>query len=141
MAEPNGRNGFDDEVVKGFVGRIESLMGDLASERGEYMQRCRTIRDDIKSVIQEAKDEHGVPKKALKALIRTRELENKIQDLEDLLEPDDQTAFLQLVAALGDFASTPLGEAKVQAAAMEQDAKRKGRPRKRKDTDGDEATA
>jgi uncharacterized protein (UPF0335 family) len=134
-------NGFDPEVVSRFVSRLESLHSDLASEKGEYMQRCRQIRDEIKDVLQAAKDEDGIPKKALKTLIKKRELLGKIENLADFLEVDDRSAFEALEQALGDYGDTPLGQAAKMAARMDDDAARKGPRRKQSEPEAEAATA
>ena len=134
-----GVNGFDEAIVEGIVARLEGFVDELATERGEYMNRCRQIRGDIKDAVQAAKDEHGIPKKALRTVIKRRALLAKVEDLETELEADDQTAFRQLRVALGDFADLPLGQHAEMAARMDADARRGGR-RKRKDTDGEAAT-
>jgi predicted KAP-like P-loop ATPase len=124
-------NGYDPDVVSNIVSKLEGLHDELASERGEYMQRCRVIRGNIADVLQAAKDEDGISKKALKLVIKERQLEAKLADLRDDLEPDDGAAYQHLVAALGEFGDTPLGNAAKLAADMDRDAKRKGRGRKR----------
>jgi uncharacterized protein (UPF0335 family) len=111
-------NGFNEQQVKGIVGRIEQHLADLLSERGAYMNRCRGIREGITAAYDDAKA-HGIPKKELKALIRTRELERKIEQTRDDLENDERETFEQLQEALGDFGNTPLGQAAV-------DSKRRG---------------
>src|SRR5215203_4491079 len=97
MADTNtgaaGTNGFDPEIVQHLVGRIDSLHDELATERGEYMQRCRQIRDQIKDVLQAAKDEDGIPKRAIKALVKKRQMLAKIEDIQVDLEPGDAAAF------------------------------------------------
>jgi uncharacterized protein (UPF0335 family) len=109
-------NGFDPDIAKGFVDRIENLHGDLASEKGEFMARCKVIQADIKEVLTEAKNA-GIPKKPLKSLVKQRKLERDIENIRTDLEGDDQDSFDQLVMALGKFAETELGAAAVQQAA------------------------
>lgn len=109
-------NGFDKEAVEGFVSRIENLNGDLATEKSEFMTRCKTIRGDIKDVFDEAKGA-GIPKKELKRVIKRRALENKIENLREELEGDEQHNYDMLLHALGHLADTPLGGAALQAAA------------------------
>lgn len=109
----NGAEGFDQEKVKGIVSQIEGHLGDLLSERGAYMNRCRGIREAITSVYDDAKA-MGIPKKELRAIIRTRELERKIEQTREDLEADERETFEQLSEALGDFANTALGQAAVR---------------------------
>jgi uncharacterized protein (UPF0335 family) len=110
MTQPGKTNGFDGPVLQSIVGRIEESLADLLSERGAYMQRCRVIREAITAVYDDAK-EKGIPKKELRALIRTRELERKIEQTRSDLEADELETFEQLAEALGDFGNTPLGQA------------------------------
>ena len=68
MAKPaDQKNTFDASVVKSLVGRIDGYFDDLESERGSYMRRCRSIRESIGAVYDEAKA-RGIPKKELRAL-------------------------------------------------------------------------
>jgi uncharacterized protein (UPF0335 family) len=105
-----GHNGFRPEAAKEFVARIERLLDDLASEKGEYMRKAKTIREDIALVLDDAKAA-GVPKKELKAVIKTRELEMRAAAIRDDLEGDAQETFDMIRAALGDLADLPLGQA------------------------------
>jgi uncharacterized protein (UPF0335 family) len=73
------------------------------------------IREAITGIYDEAKDA-GIPKKELRALIRTRELERKIEQTRADLEADEQATFEQLAEALGDFGNTPLGQAALDGA-------------------------
>ena len=94
-----------DNTIEGraqpFLKRIERLLDDLESERGTYMSRCKPLHEDIREVYAEAKD-HGVAVKALKGLVKWRELEKKqagiATDFEDI---DEKATFDQLVEALG----------------------------------------
>lgn len=104
-------NGFDPKHVKNAVDRIESLKFDIASIMGQAMMRCREVHQDIKHVYQEAKDEHGIPKKALRSVIKARELERKAAAVRDDLEPEVQDEHDMIRHALGDLADTPLGRA------------------------------
>lgn len=111
QAEPRpGGNGFDPAVVSGFVQRIESLGDDLLTERSEYMTRCKSIRGDIKLVLDEAKDA-GIPRKELKLAVKTRELQRKVDAIREDLEGDEQDNYDMIRHALGDLADTPLGAA------------------------------
>ncbi len=99
-----------------FLKRIEAVMAAMDSRKGEYMSECKSDRQDIKDIIAEAKA-GGLSAKALKGLVRYRELEKKQKALSDGLDIDDVSSFEELVEALGDYAGTPLGEAAVRKAA------------------------
>lgn len=106
-----GNNGLDPEKANSYVGRIENLHKDLDTLRGKYMSECKVVREDIKVVLDEAKDD-GFPKKSLKAVVKTRELERKAKACrEDLADIDDMDKFDLIRDALGDFADTDLGRA------------------------------
>jgi len=120
-AEGNGvaafrGNGFDPAIAKGFVDRIENLYADIATEKSEFMTRCKVIHSDIKEVLTEAKNA-GIPKKAMRNVIRKRKLENDIEGIRADLDGDDQDSFDQLVIALDKFADTDLGAAAMEKAA------------------------
>jgi len=106
----HGRNGFDPDLVAGFVNRIETLHDDLLSEKSDYMHRAKAIRNDVTSVYDEAKDA-GLAKKALKAVIKARDLEARAKAARDDLEDDLSDTFDNIRLALGDLADLPLGQA------------------------------
>ena len=105
-----GDNTIKPDLVAGFTSRIETLLGNLDSRKGEYMREARGIRDEINGVYGEAKDA-GIPKKEFKCVIKTRELERKLDAIREDLEGDEGETFDQIYAALGDLADTPLGQA------------------------------
>lgn len=109
-------NGYDPAIVNGFVTRIEKLYSDIATEKSEFMSRCKVIHGDVKEVLTEAKNA-GIPKKSLKSLIKQRDLLGKVENIRNDLEGDDQDSFDQLCLALGAFAQTGLGAAAVERAA------------------------
>jgi uncharacterized protein (UPF0335 family) len=107
-------NGYDPEAVKAFVSRIENLNGDLATEKSEFMTRCKVIHGDLKVVYDEAKDT-GIPKKELKKAVKRRALLASVEKLRDDLEGEQQDNYDKILLALGDLG--PLGEAAIKAAA------------------------
>lgn len=113
MGQP-GSNGF--EGAKQFVADIERHYGTLDTYRGEYMKRCRDVRDLIAQTYDRAKDA-GIPKKELKAVIKARDLKRKIEALRENLEEDGAETFDQIRHALGDLADLPLGDAALKRAA------------------------
>lgn len=115
-------NGFNPKKVKGYVGRVENLEDQIASLRGKFMAECKGFREDIKSVLDEAKDD-GIAKKALKRVLQTRNHERKIEDLREELEPDEQDTYDMLRHALGDLADTALGAAAAERAGFKDQLK------------------
>lgn len=103
-------NGFDPTMTAEFLDRIMNLHGDLATEQSKYMLECKTIRGDMAVVYDEAKDK-GIPKKALKAAVKKRILERKIENIREDFEGDDLDNYDLVLQALGDLGDTPLGAA------------------------------
>jgi len=102
-----------DKQTRPFMERIETLHADLESERGKYMAACKSIREDVKVVYQEAKDA-GCNAKALRSLIKWRALEKRQQMIEGGLDEDEGAIYARLVETLG-----PLGMAAASAAGYE----------------------
>ena len=98
------------DVLLDFTHRVENLYDELASEKGEYMNRARQIRESIARVLIEAKDA-GIPKKEFKTVIKARQLENRLEHLRDDLEPDEVETYDAIRLALGDLSDLPLGQA------------------------------
>lgn len=113
-AKPAG-NGFNVELLKGFIGRVENLEEEIASTMGTAMREVKTLRDDIKEVLTEAKD-NGIPIRALKAELKLRKLDREKNKVVAGLEQDDADTLELIQEALGDFASSPLGAAALKAA-------------------------
>lgn len=72
-------------VVPEITSRIENLIGDMETLKGEHMAACKAIREDIRDVITEAVD-RGVDKRMLKELLKVRAtkraLEKRLADLD-----------------------------------------------------------
>lgn len=100
-----GSNGFKPEEVQSFLTRVENIHAEIRSVKAANAKRCKELLDDIKDVLDEAK-QAGIPKKELRAHIKVKELTDKIEAIREDLEEDEQEVFDQLAIALG-----PLGEA------------------------------
>lgn len=103
-------NGFDAEVLKRFVGEIERHTAQIASYKGEHAQRVQSVKEMISDVYDRAKDA-GIGKKELKAVIKERELLEKIEALREEMEEEQAETFDQIKHALGMLNDLPLGEA------------------------------
>lgn len=110
-------NQFDPAKVQNYVERIENLKADIVTTMMRAVGECKPLHEDIRSVLDEAKNEHGIPKKALKAAVKARELERKAKEVRDDLEDaEDQHSYDLIRHALGDFSTTELGQAALDAA-------------------------
>jgi hypothetical protein len=114
MAKPaDAKNTFDPAVVKSLVGKIEGYFDDIESERGSYMRRCRSIRESITAVYDEAKA-RGVPRKELRAFIKGRQRLEKARKVLADLEAEERETVELLAEAFGDAADLPLFESKIK---------------------------
>jgi uncharacterized protein (UPF0335 family) len=103
-------NGYNEEQVKSFVSEIEDELDKIATGKGEYMAFCKNIRGRIQDVYKTANG-MGIDKDALKAVIAARAMERKIAMARDGLDHDGRDNYDLIRQALGDFATTALGEA------------------------------
>lgn len=103
-------NGYDPDLIVQYVRSIEELAQDKEQAQSEFMHRAKAITAEIKEVYDAAK-ESGIPRKELKAVVRTRELERKVEAERQKLEPEEQDTYDMIRHALGDFADSPLGAA------------------------------
>ena len=113
-AKPAG-NGFKSELLKSFITRVEQVEADIASVMGAAMREAKSLREDIKEQLALAKDE-GIPIKALKAELRLRKLDRAKAKVVAGLDGEDAETLEMVREALGDLASSPLGEAALKAA-------------------------
>lgn len=113
---PSGQNSADAAMVQRWTHEIEKHFKELDSLKGEYMNDARQIRASIAECYERAKDS-GVSKAALKAVIKTRQLEKKIDGLrENLVEDGLDNDYDNIRLALGDLAELPLGQAALDKA-------------------------
>ena len=103
------------EVVRTLFRRIDRLLDELASERDAYQERAREIRIEIDHALLDAENA-GIPKRQAKAVVRARQLEDKLAGVRNKLELGDVESYDAIRAALGDYADTPLGRAALDKA-------------------------
>lgn len=121
--EPDGHgvsavrgNGFDPDAVNSFVDRIEDRHAELNKIASARMEESKGVRVEIDEIYKEAKNA-GIPKKALRQVIKKRGLLADLEECGSDLEGDDETAFDQLQSALGMLGELPLGKAALAGAA------------------------
>jgi len=111
MSAAQHGNGPNPDRTRECVTRIEALHQKKERAHMAYMAECAVIAEDVKVIVDEAKAAWGIPKRALKTVIKVRAGERKLAKLREDLEADDQESFDQIRHALGDLADTPLGRA------------------------------
>lgn len=105
-------NGFDKAAATAFVHRVENVHAEIATEKSKFMTRCKELHSDVTAILDEAKGA-GIPKKAIRNVVKKHALEAKLEDIRDSLDGDDLDSYDQLLQALGELGGTPLGQAAV----------------------------
>lgn len=100
-------NGF--AVAQRWVDEIERHHETLATYQGEYLNRCKSVRELISGCYDAAK-EAGIPRVELRAVIKERALLAKIEALREDMEPEQRETLDQIKFSLGMLADLPLGE-------------------------------
>ena len=101
------------------------------------MAECKEIREDIREIFVEAKD-NGVPVKALKGLIRFRQLDKKQRAIAAGLDIDETAAYDLLVETLGELGTAAAKRAGYAPADTAADDDRDFRPTNLRNTDPDD---
>jgi uncharacterized protein (UPF0335 family) len=109
MAQPGNSNGYDPQTVKGLISRIEECEAEILREHMTYMGKVKELREDIGEILEEGKSK-GIPRKALKLVIKTRKKQAELEAIREDLEGDEQDSYDLLRHALGDLADTELGQ-------------------------------
>lgn len=110
-----GSNGFE-KSVQSAVERVEEVQANIDEIMENARAEASPLRDDIKEIKREAVDDLGITRKVLNAKISARRLMRKADSRRDNLDEEHQDEFDRISRALGDFITTPLGEATVAAA-------------------------
>jgi chromosome segregation ATPase len=117
MAKADSNIFPDADTIRDKVARLDAIREELLSERGEYMARCKALRELAKDVYDEVNN-LGVSKRAFRAFDKRRELRSKLEGEKvhlDSLELVDELDKLE--QALSAWEATPLGGAKKKSAA------------------------
>ena len=116
MAEDStATNGYDKDQLNGYLAEVAEQDDELLSLRGEYMAACKGPRGKIKQILVRAKED-GINMPALRALLDKRRDERKQDRRVADLEMDDRSAYDMMLDALGEYGSTPLGQAALDRA-------------------------
>lgn len=110
------RQSNSEALLAQFAGDIQRHLDDLDTLKGEYMQRCKSVREIIRDTYDRAGDS-GLSKKALRARFNALALEKKLEAIRDDLEEDGLAEDYDTIRlALGDIADLPLGQAALKDA-------------------------
>lgn len=108
-----GRNTPTPQEAASFVDKYEELEAKIDALKIEHMNRCRSVREEMKELLDEAKG-LGLAKGTVKAIVKARSLEAKAKEAIADLEDDEKEYAVSIRKALGDFADLPLGAAAVE---------------------------
>lgn len=125
-------NAIDPTTAQRFVGELDRCDEELLTLRGEYMQRCKTVRERKADWMEQAADA-GLPRAGLKHYLKERKLLAAVSFHRQEAEPEIVETADMIREALGDFAALPLGGAAVEAAGGKEPAPKakRGRPSKK----------
>lgn len=100
--------GFNKEVTKTFVGRIENLQKEIDGIMATAKDDCAPLRESIAEIKKEAHDA-GLPRREFNAELQKRRLLGKIEGIRAGLSEEQRDNFDKLDLFLGDLDETPLG--------------------------------
>ena len=104
-------NGYNGDKLNGLLSEIAKIDDELASMKGEYMQAWGP-RSRIKDILATAK-ESDINMVAFRVLLAKHRDERKHERRAEGLEADDRSVLDVMLAALGEYADTPLGQAAI----------------------------
>lgn len=114
-------NGYPKAKVKDYVARIENVQDQITDAHMKYMTKVGKLKEDQNDILDEAKS-NGIPKKALRKVIKTRELEAKVEAIREDLEGDEQDQYDLLRFALGDLDDDNIKDAALARAKKKREA-------------------
>jgi len=100
-------NRFDEDLLISTIQEIESTRAKLKAD----LKKLNTeAKNHIKVLMEEASN-GGIPKPLLTKTLKKRELEIKIDDIEESVSDDYRAVYEDMQEALGVLYDTPLGQA------------------------------
>jgi hypothetical protein len=121
-AKESNRNPFRQQL-EGYLAEIDLEQDAIDDLRDTYTEDCRPHREQIKAIKEVAKDA-GVNMEAFRVLLAEHNAERRHKRQLAKLDMVDRADYESMVAALGDYGSTPLGtvtleRAKAQEASLD----------------------
>jgi hypothetical protein len=117
---PAASNGYDGDELKGYLDAIEAEHDELDKLKSAHMLACKGPRSRIKETM-DAVREAEIKMPAFKVVLARRLAERKLARQAAELEDDDAHAHDLMLEALGEFATTPLGQAAIARTAKSAD--------------------
>jgi len=100
MVKPAG-NSIEGRALP-YVERVERLKDEIADLIQACKEACKDKQADIKDIFAEVKS-HGLPVRAVRGVVKYRDLERKQAAIADKLDIDEASTYQALVDALGDL--------------------------------------
>lgn len=96
--------------LQGYLAEIDRHDDELANLKGSYMEQCQGPRAAIKEIIVAA-DEAGHNPVAFRAVLKTHRADRAEEKRIAALDMADRSDYESMMAALGPYADTELGQA------------------------------
>lgn len=116
-----GDNSLDKAQIRKIFKDIDEADSELETLKSDYMTKCKRPRKKIRDARKRAKALE-LDMAAFTVAIKNRRDERRIANRRAELEQAEELALDAIMMALGDFASTGLGQAAVRKAAGEAEA-------------------
>ena len=100
MAKP-AANSIEGRALP-YVERVERVKDEIADLIQACKEACKDKQADIKDIYSEVKS-HGLPVRAVRGVVKYRDLERKQAAIADKLDLDEASTYQALVDALGDL--------------------------------------
>jgi hypothetical protein len=110
-----GTNGYDADKLKKYLDPIEREQDKLDALKIDHLNSCKGPRERIKKVIKAARED-DINIEAFRILLQKRMAERKHAKRVAELEEDDADAYGLMEQALGEYGTTPLGQAALSRA-------------------------
>ena len=100
MAKPPA-NSIEGRALP-YVERIERVKSEIQTIQDKAKADCKDLQETIRDIFVEVKS-HGLPVRAVRGVVKYRDLERKQAAIADKLDIDEASTYQALVDALGDL--------------------------------------
>ena len=116
-----GHNTATDPEAVSFYERIRNIderIDEISADHNEKKRiELEPVKADRKALIDEACEDLNLPKSVVNAQAKRFKLLRRAEQVGDNLDEENKTRLEDLQASLGDYGSTPLGQAALDTAA------------------------